>query len=52
MTVADIVSLYLNKLITRTEARRLINEQVTVGVLNEKIDLTDLYSLDYVGVKR
>ena len=52
MTVSDIVSLYLNKLITRTEARRLIFEQVRVGVLDGKIDANELYNFDYVGVKR
>ena len=52
MTVTDIVSLYLNKLITRKEARRLLCEKLTGKMLDEKIDTADLYSLDYVGVKR
>lgn len=54
MTVTDVVSLYLNKLITRKEARQLvraISSEYKV-LLNDKIDTADLYSLDYVGVKR
>lgn len=54
MTPTDIIALYINKLITRTEARQLvrtISSEYKV-LLNDKIDTADLYSLDYVGVKR
>jgi hypothetical protein len=55
MTPQDIISLYINKLITRTEARKILREKTfrEYGVgLNDAIDLLDLYNLDYVGVKR
>lgn len=55
MTVTDIVSLYLNKLITRKEAREVIRELLSIEhgiILNAEIDLTDLCNFDYVGVKR